>query len=177
MRVATYPRVPEAAVLHTPPRPRSGLQTPSGNGSGLPPVQDPAVFASAVALPAGLREFRQSLYECLKARADTMFELTNAVLCTDHAVIPPGAAVPRAEVTRGHGTVYDARFRRRIGGERCFSRLESELPQAVDWPESLAWIAEHDVIDHGMLEKLLSGLPQDDASQMRDARPVEFGCG
>src|SRR6266576_1176613 len=36
-------------------------------------------------------------------------------------------------------------------------------------PEARAWIAEHDVIDHGLLEKALAGLPADDAAQVRDA--------
>ena len=47
--------------------------------------------------------------------------------------------------------------------------VASELPQAVDGPEARAWIAEHDVIDHGLLGKVLAGLPADDAAQVRDA--------
>jgi hypothetical protein len=39
----------------------------------------------------------------------------------------------------------------------------------VDGPEALAWIAEHDVIDHRLLERALAGLPADDASRVRDA--------
>ena len=33
-----------------------------------------------------LREFRSKLYACLTARADALFELTDAILCADHAV-------------------------------------------------------------------------------------------
>ena len=76
-------------MLHTLPRPGSGLQTLPVTGRDLAPVPDPAIFASAVAryrALAGLRGFRQSLYECLKARADALFELADAVLCADHAV-------------------------------------------------------------------------------------------
>ena len=36
-------------------------------------------------------------------------------------------------------------------------------------PEALAWIAEHDVIDRGLLERALAGLAPDDAAQVRDA--------
>jgi len=159
-------------VLHTLPRPGSGLQTLPVTGRDLAPVPDPAIFASAVAryrALAGLRGFRQSLYECLKARADALFELTDAVLCADHAVTSLVQLCLEPEFTRGHGALYDALSAGRIDDERFFSLLASELPQAVDGPEALAWIAEHDVIDHELLGKALAGLPPDDASQVRDA--------
>ena len=53
-------------MLHTLPRPGSGLQTLPGTGQALPaacPAPDPAVFADAVARYRALerlREFRQS---------------------------------------------------------------------------------------------------------------------
>jgi hypothetical protein len=159
-------------VFHTLPRPGSGLQTLPVTGRDLAPVPDPAIFASAVAryrALAGLRGFRQSLYECLKARADGLFELADAVLCADHAVTSLVQLCLEPEFTRGHGALYDALSAGRIDDERFFSLLASELPQAVDGPEALAWIAEHDVIDHGLLDKALAGLPPDDASQVRDA--------
>jgi DDE superfamily endonuclease len=171
--VATHPASrEETAVLHTLPRPGSGLQTLPVTGRDLAPAPDPAVFASAVAryrALAGLRGFRQSLYECLDARADALFELTDAVLCADHAVTSLVQLCLEPEFTRGHGALYDALSAGRIDDERFFSLLASELPQAVDGPEALAWIAERDVIDHGLLEKALAGLPADDASQVRDA--------
>ena len=80
-------------MLTTLPRPGSGLQTVPGTGPALPCVPagapDPAVFADAVTRYRALerlRGFRQSLYECLDARADALFELADAVLCADHAV-------------------------------------------------------------------------------------------
>ena len=106
-----------------------------------------------------LREFRQSLYECLDARADALFELADAVLCADHAVTSLVQLCLEPEFTRGHGALYDALSAGRIDDERLFSLLAAELPQAVDGPEARAWIAEHDVIDHGLLEKALAGLP------------------
>src|SRR4029077_5742559 len=74
------------------------------------------------------------------------------------------------EFTRGHGALYDALSAGRVDDEMLFSLLAAELPQAVDGPEALAWIAEHDVIDHGLLDKALAGLSPDDAAQVRDAR-------
>ena len=82
-------------MLHTLPRPGSGLQTLPGPGhvllpAGLAgPVPDPGVFTAAVARYRALerlREFRSRLYGCLTRRADALFELADAVLCADHAV-------------------------------------------------------------------------------------------
>ena len=136
------------------------------------PEPDPAVFANAVArylVLERLRGFRRSLYECLDARADALFELANAVLCADHAVTSLVQLSLEPEFTRGHGALYDALSAGRIDDERFFSLLAAELPQAVDGPEARAWIAEHDVIDRGLLGKVLAGLPAEDAVQVQDA--------
>jgi DDE superfamily endonuclease len=166
-------------VLRTLPRPGSGLQTLPETGNVLltslpagPAAPDPAVFADAVARWRALerlREFRSRLYGCLTRRADALFELADAVLCADHAVTSLVALCLEPEFTRGHGALYDALAAGRIDDERLFSLLAPELPQAVDGPQALAWIAEHDVIDHGLLDKALAGLPADDAGQVRDA--------
>ena len=159
-------------MLSTLPRPGSGLQTLPGTGPALPPDPDPAVFAGAVARCRALgrlRKFRQSLYECLDARADALFELADAVLCADHPVASLVQLSLEPEFTRGHGALYDALAAGRIDDEKLFSLLAAELPQAVDGPQARAWIAEHDVIDHGMLGKALAGLPADQAAQVRDA--------
>jgi hypothetical protein len=136
------------------------------------PGPDPGVFADAVARYRALgrlREFRSRLYDCLVRRSDALFELTDAVLCADHAVTSLVQLCLEPEFTRGHGALYDALSAGRIHDERLFSLLASELPPAVDGPEARAWIAEHDVIDHGLLDKALAGLPPDGASQVRDA--------
>jgi hypothetical protein len=166
-------------VLHTLPRPGSGLQALPETGSVLlasvpasPATPDPAVFADAVARYRArerLREFRSRLYGCLARRADALFELTDAVLCADHAVTSLVRLCLEPEFTRGHGALYDALSAGRIDDERLFCLLAAELPQAVDGPEALAWIAEHDVVDRGLLEQALAGLPADDAAQVRDA--------
>ncbi|MGH3185498.1 MAG: transposase, partial [Streptosporangiaceae bacterium] len=159
-------------MLHTLPRPGPGPQTLPVAGPALPPVPDLAVFTSAVARYRALeklREFRSRLYDCLALRADALFELADAVLCADHAVTSLVQLSLEPEFTRGHGALYDALSAGRADDERLFSLLAAELPQAVDGPEARAWIAEHDVIDHGLLEKALAGLSPDDAAQVRDA--------
>jgi hypothetical protein len=130
------------------------------------------VFTAAVARWRALerlREFRSRLYGCLARRADALFKLADAVLCADHAVTSPVRLCLEPEFTRGHGALYDALSAGRIDDERLFSLLATELPQAADGPEALAWIAEHDVIDRQILEKALAGLPAQDAARVRDA--------
>jgi hypothetical protein len=159
-------------VLHTLPRPGSGLQTLPGTGPVLPAVPRPEVFTGAVARYRALerlREFRQSLCECLDARADALFELADAVLCADHAVTSLVRLSLEPEFTRGHGALYDALAEGRIDDERLFSLLAAELAQSVDGPEARAWIAEHDLIDHAMLEKALAGLPPEESARVRGA--------
>jgi DDE superfamily endonuclease len=146
-----------------------------GAGCTLPdayPEPDPAVFAAAVTRYRALeklRKFRSRLYACLARRADALFELTDAVLCADHAVASLVRLCLEPEFTRGHGALYDALSAGRVDDERLFSLLAAELPQAVDGPEASAWIAEHDLIDRETLEKSLAGLAPGDAAQVRDA--------
>jgi hypothetical protein len=159
-------------VLDTLPRPGSGLQTLPGTGPVLPAVPDPGVFATAVARYRALerlRGFRQSLYECLDARADALFELADAVLCADHAVTSLVRLSLEPEFTRGHGALYDALAEGRIDDERLFCLLAAELAQSVDGPQARAWIAGHDLIDHAMLDKALAGLPAQESARVRDA--------
>ena len=147
--------------------------TPLPGGRQLPLLApaslDPAQLAGAVDRFLALREFRSELYACLTSRADALFELADAVLCADHAVTSLVQLCLEPEFTRGHGALYDALAAGRIDDEKLFSLLASELPQAVDGPAAREWIAGHDVIDHGLLDKALAGLPPDDARQVRDA--------
>jgi DDE superfamily endonuclease len=156
-------------VTVTLPCPDAVLQT----ACAVPdPVADPAVFTDAVARWQALerlRDFRSRLYGCLMLRADALFELADAVLCADHAVTSLVRLCLEPEFTRGHGALYDALSAGRVDDEMLFSLLAAELPQSVDGPEALAWIAEHDVIDHGLLDKALAGLSPDDAARVRDA--------
>jgi hypothetical protein len=163
-------------VLLSLPRPGPGLQTLPGTGpavrSAPAGAPDRSVFASAVARYRALerlRAFRESLYECLDARADALFELADAVLCADHAVTSLVQLCLEPEFTRGHGALYDALSAGRVDDEELLCLLAEELPGAVDGPEARAWIAEHDVTDRGLLDQALAGLPAGDAAQVRDA--------
>src|SRR6516225_1744110 len=147
--------------------------TPLPGGRQLPLLAPaspgPAQLAAAVDRFPALREFRSRLDACLTSRADALFELADAVLCADHAVTSLVQLCLEPEFTRGHGALHDALPAGRIDDEKLFFLLASELPQAVDGPEALAWIAEHDMIDHGLLDKALASLSPDDAWQVRDA--------
>ena len=166
-------------MLHTLPRPGSGLQTLPRTAHVLlaarpagPAAPDPAVFAAAVARWRALerlREFRSRLYGCLALRADALFELADAVLCADHAVTSLVQLCLEPEFTRGHGALYDALSAGRIDDEQLFSLLTAALPPLVDDAEARGWIAEHDVIDHGLLEAALAGVPAGQAAAVRDA--------
>jgi hypothetical protein len=52
--------------------------------------------------------FRLGFYECLTARADELFELTEALLCTEGPVRTLVALALAPEHRRGHGALYDA---------------------------------------------------------------------
>ena len=134
-----------------------------------PAAPHPGQVAGAVAGYLALREFRARLYECLTSRADASFELIDAILCADHAVTSLVQLCLEPEFRRGHGALYDSLSAGRIDDERLFSLLAEVLPPLVDGAEALAWIAEHDVIDRGLLEEALAGLAPDDAARVRDA--------
>ena len=105
----------------------------------------------------GCGSFRQKLYECLDARADALFELADAILCADHAVTSLVQLSTEPEFTRGHGALYDALAEGRIDDEKLFSLLAAELPPARGRAGgNRAWIAERDVIDHGLLDTVLA---------------------
>jgi DDE superfamily endonuclease len=164
----------ETAVLDTLPR-AGQLQTILDSGAPLgaaaqPP--DPARVADAVAryrACQALREFRFKLYECLTARADALFELCDAILCADHAVTSLVQLSLEAEFTRGHGALYDALAAGRIDEEKLAALLAGTLPPLIDGAEGRAWIGEHDVIDDGLLDAALAGLPGQEAAQVREA--------
>jgi hypothetical protein len=60
------------------------------------------------------REF----YDCLTARADALFELTDAVLCTEGPVSTLVGLSLAPEHQRGHGSLYDGLHRGRIDLDR-----------------------------------------------------------
>ena len=75
------------------------------------------------------------LYACLlTARADALFELTDAILCADHPVTSLVRLSLEAEFTRGHGALYDAlKDGGEIDEEVAFAALlTGTLPQLID---------------------------------------------
>src|SRR5688572_7843948 len=80
-----------------------------------------------------LAEFREQLYQCMTQRADALFELTDALLCSDGPVKTLAGLSLAPEHRRGHGAMYDALNAGRIDVEslrRCLAGLP--LPRAAD---------------------------------------------
>ncbi len=55
-----------------------------------------------------LAEFREQLYQCMTRRADALFELTEALLCTDEPVKTLVGLSLAPEHRRRRGAMYDA---------------------------------------------------------------------
>jgi hypothetical protein len=134
-----------------------------------PAAPDPGQVAGAAAGYLTLREFRTRLYRCLTARPDALFELTDAILCADHAVTSLVQLSLVPEFRRGHGALYDALAAGQVDEEALAALLTGTLPQLVDGPEALTWIAGHDTIDYGLLEQALAQMPAAHAAQVREA--------
>jgi hypothetical protein len=64
--------------------------------------------ASRVESLAVLSRFRTDFYACLTARVDALFELTDALLCTEGPVRTLVGLSLAPEHRRGHGAMYDA---------------------------------------------------------------------
>jgi DDE superfamily endonuclease len=80
-----------------------------------------------------LSGFRQEFYQCLTARADELFELAEAVLCTDGPVKTLVDLALAPEHRRGHGALYDGLNSGRIEIGRLRAALAGlPLPRAAD---------------------------------------------
>jgi hypothetical protein len=80
-----------------------------------------------------LSRFRQELYGCLTARADALFELTDAVLCTNGPVTSLAELSLTAEHRRVHGALYDAVNHGQVEIDRLRVALTGlPLPRAAD---------------------------------------------
>ncbi|MFB7225048.1 NF041680 family putative transposase [Streptomyces sp. NPDC056227] len=75
-----------------------------------------------------LSRFRADFYECLPSRADTLFDLTDAVLCAEGPVTSLVELSLQSNFRRGHGALYDALAHGAIDEERLRSLLASQLP-------------------------------------------------
>jgi hypothetical protein len=95
---------------------------------------DPAASQDPAAARRGdLARFRVGFYDCLTARADELFELTDALLCTDGPVRTLVELALAPEHRRGHGALYDALNHGRIDMARLRRALAGvALPRAVD---------------------------------------------
>lgn len=89
--------------------------------------------ATAVVEPlAALSRFRMDFYHCLYARADALFELTDALLCTDGPVKTLVELTLAAEHQRGHGAMYAALNAGWVEPARLRTLLASlPMPRAV----------------------------------------------
>lgn len=77
--------------------------------------------------------FRTEFYGCLTRRADALFELCDAVLCTDGPVRSIAELSLTGEHRRGHGSGYAALARGRLDIERIRTALTAvRLPRAAD---------------------------------------------
>lgn len=80
-----------------------------------------------------LARFRQEFYGALTARADALFELTDAILCADGPVRSLVELTLTAEHRRGHGAMYDALAHGRVEPARVRRSLAAvALPRADD---------------------------------------------
>jgi len=66
-----------------------------------------------------LAGFRRELYASLTARADGLFELTDAVLCAGGPVTSLVELTLTTEHRRGHGAMYDALSQGRVDPQRA----------------------------------------------------------
>src|ERR1019366_7567894 len=91
--------------------------------------------------PDRLAAFRGELYRCCTARADALFELTDAGLCADGPVRTLVGLSLAPEHRRGHGALYDVvdhgrveigRLRRGVAGRPLPRAADGRLVLAVD---------------------------------------------
>lgn len=89
--------------------------------------------AARVESLAVLSEFRTGFYGCLASRTDALFELTDALLCTDGPVKTRVDLALAPERRRGHGARYDALDCGRIEVDRLRVTLAGlPLPRTSD---------------------------------------------
>ncbi|MFD9435919.1 NF041680 family putative transposase [Streptomyces sp. NPDC060002] len=91
---------------------------------------EPDVRREAIGVLAG---FRGEFYACLAARGDALFELTDALLCTDGPVKTLVGLALAPEHRRGHGALYAGLNQGRLDVGRLRRALAGlPLPRAAD---------------------------------------------
>jgi hypothetical protein len=89
--------------------------------------------AARVESLAVLSRFRANFHDCLTARADALFGLTDALLCTDGPVKTLVDLALAPEHRRGHGALYDGLNCGRIDLDRLRATLAGlPLPRTTD---------------------------------------------
>jgi hypothetical protein len=78
-----------------------------------------------------LSGFRRELYGCFTARADALFELTDAVLCADGPVRSLAELSLCPVFRRGHGALYDALACGGVDEDRLRDALIGALPEGL----------------------------------------------
>ena len=82
---------------------------------------------------AVLSRFRMDFHACLTGRGDELFELADAVLCTDGPVRTLAGLSLAPEHRRGHGALHDAVNHGRLAiGRLRWSPAALPLPRAAD---------------------------------------------
>ncbi|MFJ9448558.1 transposase [Kitasatospora sp. NPDC101235] len=82
---------------------------------------------------AELSRFRADFYDCLTGRRDVLFELTDALLCTEGPVKTLVGLALAPEYRRGHGALYGALNKSRLDVDRLWRTLAGlPLPRAAD---------------------------------------------
>ena len=81
--------------------------------------------------PDALRAFRRSFYECFHRRRDALFELTDAILSADGAILSPAHLSLQTSHRRGWGSLYAALCKGRIDAE-ALRRLLARHPLAQE---------------------------------------------
>jgi hypothetical protein len=84
------------------------------------PDSSPAAGAGALSV------FRAGLFECLTARSDALFELSDALLCSSGPVTSLPVLSLAGVFRRGHGALYDALAAGRIDADRLRSLLAGQ---------------------------------------------------
>ncbi|MEU0956885.1 transposase [Streptomyces niveus] len=86
---------------------------------------------------AEVSHFRSELYACMTARGDALFELCDALLCTDGSVRTLVDLALAPEHRRGHGALYGGLNQDRIDvatTTRCRSKYASSAPWSGSMP-------------------------------------------
>lgn len=82
---------------------------------------------------AALDRFRQGFYDCLTRRADTLFELADAVLCAPGPVTSLVELSLAGEHRRGHGSLYDSVNAGRVEVDRLHNLVAcQQIPRDID---------------------------------------------